>query len=398
VSGNLLRYAGDPIERDNLLAPQPTWADATDYNAPVVGQHLADAWQAVQQPQTWVDAAHQYSNALLMGTTAPGIRAFHGSPADFERFDSRFINTGEKAQAFGHGLYFAENEGVAKGYRDRLSGANGIIPGAATGKASYAVNGEYPPEGIAGHRAMDTAIDLNGLLSYMHMHENKPSLSVFWKQGDPIDPRYDARGSYQSSMDYLRGQIERRIDYHRAELGPDGPRGMAEQDMDALANYYDKHVRDATPADVTARPPGKMYEVNINADPEHMLDWDKPLTEQSQYVRDAVDKVKQRLPADYWFNHERVPGSMLLGNLRAAARDGVIPNAGGNVDAAAAAALHEAGIPGIRYLDAGSRTQDTGTSNHVIFDANTIEILRKYGIAGLMAGGGAAAAAGQGQQ
>jgi hypothetical protein len=141
-----------------------------------------------------------------------------------------------------------------------------------------------------------------------------------------------------------------------------------------------------------------MYEVNINADPEHMLDWDKPLTEQSQYVRDAVDKVKQRLPADYWFNHERVPGSMLLGNLRAAARDGVIPNAGGNVDAAAAAALHEAGIPGIRYLDAGSRTQDTGTSNHVIFDANTIEILRKYGIAGLMAGGGAAAAAGQGQQ
>lgn len=49
--------------------------------------------------------------------------------------------------------------------------------------------------------------------------------------------------------------------------------------------------------------------------------------------------------------------------------------------------------PGIRYLDAGSRAGGQGSSNHVIFDANTIEILRKYGIAGLMAGGAGAAAA-----
>jgi hypothetical protein len=39
-----------------------------------------------------------------------------------------------------------------------------------------------------------------------------------------------------------------------------------------------------------------------------------------------------------------------------------------------------------------------GTHNHVVFDANTIDILRKYGIAGLIAGGGAAAAAATGTQ
>lgn len=33
----------------------------------------------------------------------------------------------------------------------------------------------------------------------------------------------------------------------------------------------------------------------------------------------------------------------------------------------------------------------------VVFDANTIDILRKYGLAGLMAGGGAAAAGSQQQ-
>src|SRR5215469_8900609 len=37
------------------------------------------------------------------------IHAFHGSPYDFEKFSSANIGTGEGAQAYGHGLYFAEN-------------------------------------------------------------------------------------------------------------------------------------------------------------------------------------------------------------------------------------------------------------------------------------------------
>jgi hypothetical protein len=49
-----------------------------------------------------------------------GIRAYHGSPHDFDRFDLNKIGTGEGAQAYGHGLYFAENEGVARSYRDAL--------------------------------------------------------------------------------------------------------------------------------------------------------------------------------------------------------------------------------------------------------------------------------------
>src|ERR1700693_641898 len=48
------------------------------------------------------------------------VRAYHGSPHDFERFDVSKVGTGEGAQAYGHGLYFAENERVARGYRDEL--------------------------------------------------------------------------------------------------------------------------------------------------------------------------------------------------------------------------------------------------------------------------------------
>jgi hypothetical protein len=50
-----------------------------------------------------------------------GIKAYHGSPHDFDRFDMSKIGTGEGAQAYGHGLYFAGNENVAKYYREALS-------------------------------------------------------------------------------------------------------------------------------------------------------------------------------------------------------------------------------------------------------------------------------------
>ena len=41
-------------------------------------------------------------------------------------------------------------------------------------------------------------------------------------------------------------------------------------------------------------------------------------------------------------------------------------------------ALREAGIPGIRYLDAGSRDAGEGSRNYVVFDDNLLDILHKW--------------------
>ena len=128
-----------------------------------------------------------------------------------------------------------------------------------------------------------------------------------------------------------------------------------------------------------------IYEVNIGADPEHFLDWDKPLSEQHPVVQQAVkgsEGLHPNMSGD-------VTGQSIVDTLQ---------NYHGN-SAEAAQALQQAGIPGIRYLDQGSRGgSGKGTHNYVVFDAATIEILRKYGIAGLIAGGGAAAAGTQQQQ
>jgi hypothetical protein len=45
-------------------------------------------------------------------------------------------------------------------------------------------------------------------------------------------------------------------------------------------------------------------------------------------------------------------------------------------------ALNESGIPGIRYLDQGSRAGGQGSANYVLFNPEMIEILRRYGIVG----------------
>ena len=49
------------------------------------------------------------------------IKAYHGSPHDFDEFSNDAIGTGEGAQAYGYGHYLAESEDVATGYKNALT-------------------------------------------------------------------------------------------------------------------------------------------------------------------------------------------------------------------------------------------------------------------------------------
>jgi len=50
-----------------------------------------------------------------------GMTTWHGSPHVFERFDLSKLGTGEGAQAYGSGMYVAQNPIVAKEYQEKLS-------------------------------------------------------------------------------------------------------------------------------------------------------------------------------------------------------------------------------------------------------------------------------------
>jgi hypothetical protein len=54
------------------------------------------------------------------------VKAYHGSPYDFEKFTTKKMGTGEGAQAFGWGLYFADIKSIAEEYARKLSSVKAI--------------------------------------------------------------------------------------------------------------------------------------------------------------------------------------------------------------------------------------------------------------------------------
>jgi hypothetical protein len=142
---------------------------------------------------------------------------------------------------------------------------------------------------------------------------------------------------------------------------------------------------------------GKMYEVAIQADPEHFLDWDKPLSQQNDMVKMVAKDAgfrqitegpfKGRWQNDYGTVFDNPTGRDLHEELARQARDvGVMAGRTGQTtlpgsQAKAAEDLKGFGIPGIKYLDQGSRSAGEGTHNWVVFDDSLVKILAKAGLA-----------------
>jgi hypothetical protein len=289
MAGLLGAGPGASLAKQNFATGVPSLLAASPLGIGLSAADLIHA-KSANDPMGAAAAAIGMVPGLKPGVQAvrQGIRAYHGSPHDFEKFDLSKIGTGEGAQAYGHGLYFAEKEGVAKDYRDKLSG-------------------------------------------------NLPKLSN--RIGEP--PIY--------------------------------------------------------PAEIK----GKMYEVNINAKPEQFLDWDKTWQQQSWPVRERIEQIAP----DLRVRAGETEGSDLYHMLSGGER-GLSSDITGKAAARTSAMMREAGIPGIRYLDQGSRfvqpvlqTTPHGdvitahyppkTSNYVLFNDQLVDIMRKYGLAAPAAAGAA---------
>jgi hypothetical protein len=268
-----------------------------------------------------------------VGPGKQGITAYHGSPHSFDRFSMDAIGTGEGAQAYGHGLYFAENEGVARGYRDALK------------MKGYDNNPIYN-EAVSQHGFGAKEFDQFESLARQTIHDPDLLARAFFDWNDEWRPLASDPAEFKNVRDFA-----------------------------------EKYIKSA--------PQGSMYEVNINANPDDFLDWDAPLSGQRAFEsikRDwdenlgDPDIILERLGID----PNTATGQAYLNQLA--------PNQGAAFSGVSNR-LREQGIPGIKYRDAGSRGLDgDGTRNFVVFDENLIEIVKKYGIAGAAAMLGVSAA------
>ena len=264
-----------------------------------------------------------------------GITAYHGSPHDFEQFDTSKIGTGEGAQAYGHGLYFASHEPVAQEYRNRLSYHN------------------LPPLEIDGERFHQPTT----MQKQVEFHSGDVD-AVLKKMA----PNWERAISAHASMPHDANELER----------------MLAEDDAKQAHKERAEVEGMRGKTVKYGKPGRMYEVHINAHPHHFLDWDKPLSEQSEHVRNVmIPRLAKFKELGANFGNDPFGSELHRAAHPTVQLDDVDWERGPKAQASDWLLKH--GIKGIKYLDAGSRgDRAEPTHNYVVFDHNDVRVKRKY--------------------
>ena len=328
------------------------------------------------------------------------IPAFHGTPhtlapeagAPLGKFRTSKIGTGEGAQAYGHGLYFAGKREVAEHYRKVLT------------------------------------------------DDKNPSKSLY--DGQPYDP-YNKKHNASIRLKRAGGDRSRAIKslqdsiYLEKAPNPSSSKDpfllkQLEETLEVIKNKQEAKANE-----------GSLYKVELAPKENEYLLWDKPLSEQPKAVREKIEKVakEKNIPVKqeeefmviydsdardkFHFEVQGGETGLSLPNItknslvdlvgkKTANRiisdlgkqsdvgmaqvvsSGEVSLLGKNIykklvsdqsskqtkplgkpDASTSAALKEAGIPGIKYLDGASRSKGEGDYNYVIFDEADVTVTEK---------------------
>ena len=339
-------------------------AQAVGAGEPVTEVRSSEGRSFVPMPRSFGEAGQRMS-AVLRGDVEPtpeeerqinvvrgfaegpaSIRAYHGSPHLFNRFDISKIGTGEGAQAYGHGLYFAESEPVARHYRDTLS------------RPYYELASGEPLVKKYGNDVLD-------------VFENAA--------GDP--------NQINETINRLRNSVQRNLnDFGVKNVSQLNPlyAGDLASDTINMAKRADNLEDLLRSGDVKLAGQGHMYEVNLRTEPKNLLSFDAPIAAQDRRIRDEL-KAAGILKA-YRENLSDFTSPMLTRNRTPRGENimSFLEYSKGSPQAAAST-LSDIGIPGVRYLDEGSRAAKRGMHNYVMFGDDLIDITRRYAEGGLAA-------------
>ena len=250
-------------------------------------------------------AASTMASAQRAGSLLSPLTVFHGSPHKFSKFDASKIGTGEGAQAYGHGLYFAESPAVAKGYQT------------STSKDKFITSSGYFDPSDLEHINVKATLRKSGL---------DEAIATARKYGVPDEDYPDVAAKAARDL----------------------------KKLEAIKASGGLKVNE-----------GSLYTVDLPDEQiAKMLDWDKPLGKQSKEVKKFIDEngkpvldtfadlQRRGLTKGVYQTIWDMPGKTIFD----------VFGKGGQTEAK----LKQAGIPGVRYLDEGSRTKG-GTSNFVVF-------------------------------
>ena len=238
------------------------------------------------------------------GTGSKAIRfmtAWHGSPHDHDGFDSFKIGTGEGAQAYGWGHYFAEAREVAEWYRNTLSKP----------KTKATIDG-------------------------------KDFEDIDWLRNSGIEERWFnnwvahpiASGIEDDMM------VGDRINRLAERADQDGNTTKAKAVRKLLKMFNDGKIE----AKIEK---GRLYQVELAPAEDEYLDWDKPLSEQGEKIKAAL-----RMEIDGRFEEGFFDSYAEAGNDYRDLKDNLFADLS---EKDVSILMHSIGIRGIKYLDGSSR-------------------------------------------
>lgn len=132
-----------------------------------------------------------------------------------------------------------------------------------------------------------------------------------------------------------------------------------------------KKISEAEDAAYLKATKGNLYKVDLpDKKIARMLDWDKPLSDQPEFVKNTL--IYDMGVDDNW--------SSISGDSSGGALYDAMLKEYGSPEALSAALMNQ-GIPGIKYLDATSRSAGKGTRNFVVFpgEEKSMTILERNG-------------------
>ena len=281
------------------------------------------------------------------------MTAWHGSPHDFDRFSTEHMGTGEGAQAFGWGLYFADRKGVAESYRNNLAS-----PALHINDTPYK---EWAAENLPKGKFNQNEVRAAGRYLANELRTTgsvTKSSMLAWV--DSIKQSIDElENTLKTGVSSLRG-------FEPELLNPETT--LIYQKQLKIDQALLPVMEELSKHDITRRG-GKLYQVDIAPGDDKFLSWDKPLYEQSDHVKDALRHMGVDPEAERDAKYPTT-GADLYAQLRRQLKG----------QEATSKALLAAGIEGNKYLDANSRgpSSENPSHNYVVFNDNNVNITNKY--------------------
>lgn len=313
---DVLRQAGYVTPQGQVVGPRTDLAQKLKsyvMNIPQnAAQNLANQRADIDAALTMGDKGIQigdraaFERQMAEVPNLMGLTAYHGTPHTIKgKFDISKVGTGEGAQAYGHGMYFAENPAVATQYKNILS------------KPEFTKTAE--------------GVELRGQLPRM-LDESYSELVA--KNGIQ-------QTNYGDVTDIVGQRLDRQMKDALKANDMDWYNKVADMKLD-LARF-----KENPPPNV-----GNLYKVDIpDADIPRMLDYDRPILEQPELYEIVRSNIKDPdILKTFEYNAKSgITGANVYQNY-----------IGGKTPAERSANALKMGIKGIRYLDEGSRGKATG--------------------------------------